>query len=100
MWLILVCGYCVHKLQEEELRHAAAFNKVQGKGQKLQNCNTEDLALNDFRRETTFHRQAQAAVLVGIPRLREQGVKTKRPDDYFAEMAKSDQHMQKVSILL
>jgi rRNA-processing protein EBP2 len=66
----------------------------------LQNFNTEDLAVNDFRRETTFHRQAQAAVLLGIPRLREHGVKTKRPDDYFAEMAKSDQHMQKVSILL
>jgi hypothetical protein len=27
-------------------------------------------------------------------------VKTKRPDDYFAEMAKSDQHMQKVSTFL
>jgi rRNA-processing protein EBP2 len=66
----------------------------------LQNVKTEDLALNDFRRETLFHRQAQAAVLIGIPKLREQGVKTKRPDDYFAEMAKSDQHMQKVSTLL
>lgn len=93
-------GYCVHKLQEEELRHEATFNKVQGKGQKLQNFNTEDLALNDFHRETLFHRQAQAAVLIGIPKLREQGVKSKRPEDYFAEMAKSDQHMQKVSILL
>lgn len=84
------------KLQEEELQHEARFNKVQGKGRKLQNVNTEDLALNDFRREMLFHRQAQAAVLIGIPKLRKEGVKTKRPDDYFAEMAKSDQHMQKV----
>lgn len=66
----------------------------------MQNVKTEDLALNDFRRETLFHRQAQAAVLIGIPKFREKGVKTKRPDDYFAEMAKSDQHMQKVSTLL
>lgn len=88
------------KLQEEELRHETTFNKVQGKGQKLQNFNTEDLAVNDFRRETLFHRQAQAAVLIGIRKLREQGVKTKRPDDYFAEMAKSDQHMQKVREVL
>lgn len=43
-----------------------------------------------------FHRQAQAAVLEGIPRLHNLGVKTKRPDDYFAQMAKSDEHMQKV----
>lgn len=71
--------------------------KVKGKGQKLQSVKTDDLALNDFRRETMFHRQAQAAVLIAIPKLKEQGVKTKRPDDYFAEMAKSDQHMQKVS---
>lgn len=88
------------KLQEEELQHEAKFSKVKGKGRKSQNVKTEDLALNDFRRETLFHRQAQAAVLIGIPKLGEQGVKTKRPDDYFAEMAKSDQHMQKVREVL
>ena len=43
-----------------------------------------------------FHRQAQAAVLEGIPRLQRLGVRTKRPDDYFAQMAKTDAHMQKV----
>lgn len=99
--MFVSCPYilisCVHKLQEEELRHEAKFMKVKGKGQKLQSVKTDDLALNDFRRETMFHRQAQAAVLIAIPKLKEQGVKTKRPDDYFAEMAKSDQHMQKVS---
>lgn len=56
----------------------------------------EDPVLNDFKREMLFHRQAQAAVCVGIKRLHEAGVVTKRPDDYFAEMAKSDEHMQKV----
>ncbi|KAH8383711.1 hypothetical protein KR009_010178 [Drosophila setifemur] len=56
----------------------------------------EDPVLNDFKREMLFHRQAQSAVLEAIPRLHEMGIKTRRPDDYFAEMAKSDEHMQKV----
>ncbi|XP_054746756.1 probable rRNA-processing protein EBP2 homolog [Anastrepha obliqua] len=56
----------------------------------------EDPVLNDFKREMLFHRQAQAAVIEGIKRLHEVGIVTRRPDDYFAEMAKSDEHMQKV----
>ena len=51
---------------------------------------------NDFKRELTFYRQAQATVLEVIPRLKSMGVKTKRPDDYFAQMAKTDTHMNKV----
>lgn len=56
----------------------------------------EDPVLNDFKREMTFHRQAQAAVTEGIRRLHELNVPTKRPDDYFAEMAKTDEQMQKI----
>lgn len=56
----------------------------------------EDPILNDFKREMLFHRQAQAAVAEGIKKLHALGVATKRPDDYFAEMAKTDEHMQKV----
>ena len=55
-----------------------------------------DPVLNDFKRETLFHRQAQAAVMDGIIKLKELGIPTKRPDDYFAEMAKTDEHMQKI----
>lgn len=51
---------------------------------------------DDFKRELRFYRQAQASVLEGIPRLHKLGVKTKRPEDYFAEMAKSDDHMKRV----
>ena len=51
---------------------------------------------NDFKRELTFYRQAQATVLELLPRLKSMGVPTKRPDDYFAQMAKSDDHMNKV----
>ncbi|XP_067627623.1 probable rRNA-processing protein EBP2 homolog [Eurosta solidaginis] len=56
----------------------------------------EDPVLNDFKREMLFHRQAQAAVIEGIKRLHAANIATRRPDDYFAEMAKSDEHMQKV----
>lgn len=55
-----------------------------------------DPVLNDFKREILFHRQAQAAVIHGIIKLKELGIATKRPDDYFAEMAKTDEHMQKI----
>lgn len=55
-----------------------------------------DPVLNDFRREMEFYRQGQATVAEGIARLHSLGLATKRPDDYFAEMAKSDEHMQKV----
>ncbi|KAM4022651.1 putative rRNA-processing protein EBP2 isoform 2-T2 [Anomaloglossus baeobatrachus] len=53
-------------------------------------------AEDDFKREMCFYRQAQAAVLFALPRLQQLKVSTKRPEDYFAEMAKTDQHMQKV----
>lgn len=48
---------------------------------------------------TSSYRQAQATVLEALPLLNKHDIATKRPDDYFAEMAKSDQHMQKVSRL-
>ncbi|XP_078657312.1 putative rRNA-processing protein EBP2 [Branchiostoma floridae x Branchiostoma belcheri] len=51
---------------------------------------------NDFQREMTFYRQAQAAVMSALPRLQKLGIPTTRPEDYFAEMAKSDTHMKKV----
>lgn len=55
-----------------------------------------DPILNDFKREILFYRQAQTAVKDGIKKLQELGISTKRPDDYFAEMAKTDEHMQKI----
>ncbi|KAJ8262698.1 hypothetical protein COCON_G00151550 [Conger conger] len=59
--------------------------------------NTEDInAEDDFQREMYFYRQAQAAVLEALPRLKKLKISTKRPEDYFAEMAKTDQQMQKI----
>ena len=40
--------------------------------------------------------QAQSSVLVGLGKLEELGVPHLRPDDYFAEMIKTDDHMKKV----
>jgi hypothetical protein len=31
-----------------------------------------------------------------MPRLKVEKLSTKRPDDYYAQMAKSDEHMEKV----
>ncbi|GFR58206.1 rRNA-processing protein EBP2 [Elysia marginata] len=51
---------------------------------------------DDFNREMRFYQQAQTSVLLGLKKLAELSVPTKRPEDYFAEMAKSDNHMKKV----
>lgn len=64
---------------------------------KLQQFTADkDPVLNDFQRESGFHRQAQASVLEAFPKLKTLGLPTLRPDDYFAEMAKSDVQMQKI----
>lgn len=44
------------------------------------------------------YKQAQLAVMEAIPKLHKLGVATQRPADYYAEMAKSDDHMKKVKI--
>ena len=57
----------------------------------------EDVVHNDFKREMMFYRQAQAAVLEAIPRLHSLNVKTRRPDDYFAQMVKTGKNIYTVS---
>ncbi|KAL6257621.1 hypothetical protein P5V15_011198 [Pogonomyrmex californicus] len=81
------------QMQEQEVRRA---KQLQGNKKLPQYKPSEDPVLDDFRRENTFHRQAQGAVMDGVNRLKKLGILTTRPDDYFAEMAKSDEHMQKV----
>ncbi|XP_032674652.1 probable rRNA-processing protein EBP2 homolog [Odontomachus brunneus] len=81
------------QMQEQEVRHS---KQLKGNKKLPQYEPSEDPILNDFRRETMFHRQAQGAVMDGIARLKKLRVPTLRPDNYFAEMAKADQHMQKV----
>ncbi|KAA0718886.1 putative rRNA-processing protein EBP2 [Triplophysa tibetana] len=62
-----------------------------------QNEGNEEINVDDdFQREMYFYRQAQATVLEALPKLHKFKIFTKRPEDYFAEMAKSDQQMQKI----
>lgn len=57
--------------QEQKRDHLLRNNK------KLSSADV-DPVLNDFKREMTFYRQAQAAVLNVIPRLKSLGIPTKR----------------------
>lgn len=40
--------------------------------------------------------QAQSSALAGLRQLDELGVPTQRPEDYYAEMVKNDDHMRRV----
>ncbi|KPJ15898.1 putative rRNA-processing protein EBP2-like [Papilio machaon] len=82
-------------LQIEETAQRRKNVKENSKGNQKYDP-TQDPILNEFKRENLIHRQAQAAVIDGIKRLKDLNVPTRRPDDFFAEMAKSDEHMQKV----
>ncbi|KAK0179757.1 hypothetical protein PV327_005478 [Microctonus hyperodae] len=81
------------QIQDQKDRRA---NQMKGNKKLPQYKPEEDPVVNDFKRETNFHRQAQAAVMDGIARLKKLGKSIIRPDDYFAQMAKTDEHMHKV----
>jgi len=51
---------------------------------------------DDLARETTFYSQAMAAVKEGHRLFEKYGLNYERPTDYFAEMLKTDEHMQRV----
>lgn len=84
----------VERLDLTNLPADDILSKVEGKVSAL--AKGEVNADDDFQREMFFYRQAQATVLEALPLLHKHGISTKRPDDYFAEMAKSDQQMQKI----
>ena len=62
----------------------------------VQENNDLDVIRNDIKREIKFMLQAKSSVLQGLERLHSLKVRTKRPDDYFAEMLKSKEHMDKI----
>ncbi|EGZ07046.1 hypothetical protein PHYSODRAFT_353037 [Phytophthora sojae] len=51
---------------------------------------------DDLKREVAFYNNTLAGVRLAKDRLKKEGVAYKRPNDYFAEMLKSDAHMAKV----
>lgn len=68
--------------------------------ERLEVVAAEDLppiaADDDLKLELAFYGQALAAVAAARAELERLGIPHRRPDDYFAEMMKSDAHMQKV----
>jgi len=75
---------------------------IDTKNLKLQNAVENDATSkgkgikDDFKREMLFYSQAQEAVKEALGKLQVLHIPTERPEDYFAEMVKSDVHMQKV----
>ena len=63
---------------------------------KNKNKQSEINVQDDFNRELSFYQQAQKGVINAFDRLRGLGVETERPEDYFAEMLKSEAHMQRI----
>ncbi|KAI9506148.1 RRNA processing protein [Coemansia spiralis] len=51
---------------------------------------------DDLDRELKFYQQALGAVIEGKKQILKAGVPFSRPEDYFAEMVKSDSHMAKI----
>lgn len=51
---------------------------------------------DDMVRELAFYQQALEAAKLGRELVKKAGVDFSRPDDYFAEMLKSDEHMAKI----
>merc|ERR1712168_116627 len=72
-------------------------SKLEQADEKAEAIKSDDKDLkDDFKREMHFYHQAQASAREALSRLASLGIPTQRPDDYFAEMVKSDSHMQKV----
>lgn len=51
---------------------------------------------DDLQRELAFYNQALDAAKQAVARFDKAGMKWRRPEDYYAEMVKSDDHMLRV----
>lgn len=51
---------------------------------------------DDLNRELAFYKQCLDSAIEARARLKKEGVPFSRPNDYFAEMVKSDEHMGKI----
>ncbi|KAG9230896.1 eukaryotic rRNA processing protein EBP2-domain-containing protein [Amylocarpus encephaloides] len=59
----------------------------------------EDVS-DDLKRELAFYAQSLSAAQEGRKLLKQEGVACTRPNDYFAEMVKADEHMAKIKAKL
>ena len=83
-------------LAYQEEQHAKRREKLLKNSQKKAVEIADDPIHNDFKREMLFYRQGQATVLSALEIFRAKKIPTKRPEDYFAQMFKTDEHMQKI----
>ena len=96
-----LCHSCLYPtlfilLAYQEEQHAKRREKLLKGNQKNAVELADDPIHNDFKREMLFYRQAQATVLSALEIFRAKKIPTKRPEDYFAQMFKTDEHMQKI----
>ena len=63
--------------------------------EKASDLTAQDMT-DDLKKELHFYEQALDAVKAAKEKIISAGIPFTRPDDYFAEMVKSDDHMQKV----
>jgi len=84
------------ELAYQEEQHAKRREKLLKGDHKNAVELADDPIHNDFKREMLFYRQAQATVLSALEIFRAKKIPTKRPEDYFAQMFKTDEHMQKI----
>lgn len=75
-------------IQEDEKREASAEEHAQK--------TMHNLANDDFKREALFAMEAKASILQAFDKLKDLDIPIGRPDDFYAEMAKTDTHMEKV----
>ncbi|PWN19060.1 Ebp2-domain-containing protein, partial [Microstroma glucosiphilum] len=75
-------------LDEDELAELAALQD----GEDKQGAAADD----DLKRELVFYKQALSAAQLGRQKVLAAGMPFSRPDDFFAEMVKSDSHMERV----
>jgi len=55
-----------------------------------------NLANDDFKREAMFAMEAKSSILKAYEKLQKLDIPIGRPTDFYAEMAKTDKHMEKV----
>ncbi len=85
-------GHWLHYLDVSTERHGFTEDVGKIKDKDAKRVNFED----EFDREIVLSEQARQSVIAARKKLDEKDVPHRRPDDYMAEMAKSDGHMARI----
>jgi len=63
---------------------------------KVSEADLKTIINDNLKQEMLFYKQSQTGTQQSIARLKSLNIPTARPEDYFAEMVKGDQHMKRV----